>query len=375
MHPKRILLLGSYGQDNIGDKFMLETLVKNFGKFKYKIAVNSSNPQKTIKDFNIDAFSTKLLADVRKKIVLLLKADLIIFGGGTIFIEHVDYFGRKNIRPIIITLSVLIIAKILGKKVCMFAIGIGKLEKIISKILTAFSLSLCSLTIVRDKYSYKIARKLSKKKVFLGVDMIFIHKSINNTSLNNKLTNTIGITPCYWVRGDQSYRKRFVNTFIQVVSKLRSQYESKKVRFIPFQSRWGKYNDYWLSKNILKNVLNNKRMEIKVYNSPMETLKAFQGLEIFIGVRLHSIIFSIINTIPFIAISYQKKVSAMVSELGLNELIIEVDEFNWSNMKSKFENIFKNRNKYVTKLKTIRSVNHKKALIMFNKLNNWIKQN
>jgi len=370
-----IMLLGSYGQDNIGDKMMLEIMVSFLTKYDVDVVVNSTNPQWTQKLTGVNVFSTYLFKDIRKKFGYFVKSKAIIFGGGTIFIEHIDYHGKRNIRPILLSFITIVMAKVLNKKVCLFSVGIGILNSPISKFLTGIALKLSDLVIVRDKYSYRTARKYTRLNLQLGVDMVFIRKPRYVNLRNQGKALNIGITPCYWVRGNKEFRENFVTELVSSLNHLTSIFDDCKLTFVPFQSRWGKFNDMWLAKRMAKKLANTKGVTIKICDSTNKTLNSFRNFDLFIGVRLHSVIFAIINAVPFVALAYQKKVSSLVSDIGLSDLVVDVNTFKWSSLKSVIVNINKDKSKYIKNISSAARINNIKAQRMFAVLDSWVSAN
>lgn len=56
-------------------------------------------------------------------------------------------------------------------------------------------------------------------------------------------------------------------------------------------------------------------------------IKLYEDINIMIGMRLHSLIFAVQNSIPAIGIAYTPKVERFFSELDLNEFCLNVSEF------------------------------------------------
>jgi len=50
-------------------------------------------------------------------------------------------------------------------------------------------------------------------------------------------------------------------------------------------------------------------------------LKKYQELDFFWGVRLHSLIFSVLSGIPFVAVDYDPKIKGFLDILGINSSI------------------------------------------------------
>jgi polysaccharide pyruvyl transferase WcaK-like protein len=65
---------------------------------------------------------------------------------------------------------------------------------------------------------------------------------------------------------------------------------------------------------------------IDAINSRKFNIDLYRNINIMIGMRLHSLIFAIQNSIPVIGISYAPKIKRLFDDIGLREFILEVDE-------------------------------------------------
>lgn len=83
-NKSNLLILGAYGQENIGDEALLKSTLDNLDRNKFKdIFVNSMDPEKTSKLFGVKGFYTGFI----HTIIPFLKSKMIIYGGGTILVE------------------------------------------------------------------------------------------------------------------------------------------------------------------------------------------------------------------------------------------------------------------------------------------------
>lgn len=316
MQKKQVLLLGSYGQDNLGDEAILEILVDVFKSRGFGITVNSSNPVKTEKTFNINAFSTKLFCDVIKKVKYFLFADLVVFGGGTLLVEHKDYFGRITRRPLYLTSFILMISRIFKKKTVLLGVGVEAIDTRLGKLLTKFCLQISKVVIVRDTSSLKFAEAIARKKIFLGADIVFLQKPERRRTAKNNCS-MIGFAPTYWLRGSKQEKDDFI-IFQSRLLKILSKNKQNKIFLIPFNTGNGRKNDVWLCKELVR-LTGNKRIEIVVKKSPKDMFEFMRSLNFLVGIRLHACIFALLLNLPFLAISYEQKVKSLMIDFGLED--------------------------------------------------------
>ena len=84
------------------------------------------------------------------------------------------------------------------------------------------------------------------------------------------------------------------------------------------------------------------------------TIERFAGMQYMIAMRYHSIIFSIITEVPFLAIMYdlgKGKIGNLVRELGLEEFAISIDDFSAEKAARKFEGLKRDREQVVERIR------------------------
>ena len=86
---------------------------------------------------------------------------------------------------------------------------------------------------------------------------------------------------------------------------------------------------------------NSKAMIIKEDNLNCKDLKAIYSLcDFVVGTRFHSVIFSLQNQIPCIAITYGgNKGEGIMKDIGLDEFTVKIQELSFEKLQEKFENM------------------------------------
>ena len=91
-----ILVLGAYGQRNLGDEAMLVRVYKELKNDRNEIYCNSANPEETTQKYGIPSFYTGLKKDFWLKVKLFLKAKTIVYGGGSILVDlRMNPLGKR----------------------------------------------------------------------------------------------------------------------------------------------------------------------------------------------------------------------------------------------------------------------------------------
>jgi len=339
----KIMISGYYGFNNTGDEAILKSMVRAFKDKipQIKITVLSNNPLQTFQTYQVKAIKRLQLISI---MCCLRKVNLFISGGGGLL---QDSTGKG--WSILYYLGLILVAKIVKVPVMIYAQGIGPIHKRMNKLLIKWILNKVDLITVRDYPSKKILNNLGvlKPSVYVNSDPVFLlkKKNINQTMDNypyiQELINSdnrplIGIS----VREYKSNAIGSKRIFAQAADYLIENYKAKII-FFPF-----KYDeDVHISEEILS-LMKNKADVLKIRLEPEELLSILSRLSLLVGVRLHSIIFSSMANIPFIAFNYDPKVKYFVEDLGLSELLIEIDEdISLKNIQEKIEYVRENTEK------------------------------
>lgn len=339
----KIMISGYYGFNNTGDEAILKSMV---GAFKekipqIKITVLSQSPLQTSQSYQVKAINRLHLIDIMR---CLRDTNLFISGGGGLL---QDSTGKG--WSILYYLGLILAAKTVKVPVMIYAQGIGPVNKQINKKLIKWILNKVDLITVRDKPSKELLENLGvvKPSIYVNSDPVFLlkKKNINNIidrhPLIQQLINSdnrplIGVS----VREYKGNGLDSKSIFAQAVDYLVENYQAKII-FLPFKFD----EDVYSSEEILS-LMKNKAEVLKIKLEPEELLSVLSRLSLLVGVRLHSIIFSSIANIPFVAFNYDPKVKYFVEDLGLSELLLEIGEdISLKNIQEKVEYIRENNDK------------------------------
>ncbi|HCL90459.1 MAG TPA: polysaccharide pyruvyl transferase CsaB [Candidatus Atribacteria bacterium] len=339
----KTMISGYYGFNNTGDEAILKSMV---GAFKeklpqVKITVLSCNPLQTSQTYQVKAINRLHLINIMR---CLRDTDLFISGGGGLL---QDSTGKG--WSILYYLGLILAAKIVKVPVMIYAQGIGPVNKQANKKLMKWILNKVDLITVRDNSSKELLENLGvvQPSIHVNSDPVFLLKKKNfNQTINShpyiqKLIDSgnrplIGVS----VREYKGYGKDLKKIFAQTTDYLIENYKAKII-FFPFKFD----EDVHISEEILS-LMKNKAEVLKTKLEPEELLSVLSRLSLMVGVRLHSIVFSSMANIPFLAFNYDPKVKYFVENLGLSELLLETDEdISLKNLQEKIEYIRENNDK------------------------------
>lgn len=329
---KKIVISGYYGFNNLGDEAVLAGITSLLKKKEkdIKITVLSAEPQKTAELYNLNAVSRTSVFQI---LAVLAEADLFISGGGSLL---QDITGSFSV-PYYLGLAWL--AKMQGTKTVYYAQGTGPLSRKWSQKLTALTLNRFELLGVRDQGSLELLEAIGvKKEIELTVDPVFaLYDPINNNRQQIKGEIEVGISVRPWS----------VDYISELAAALNQFAEKKNIKYILFPMHQGA--DEKVSRQ-LKNRLEAESEIRDLPAVPEEALKSFSQLDLFVGVRLHSLIFALLNQIPLLALSYDPKIEGLMSEIDYLPLI-KLENLEAEEAAEKLEAIFAERYSLRKKIK------------------------
>lgn len=339
----KIMISGYYGFNNTGDEAILKSMVRAFKEkiAQVKITVLSHSPLQTAQTYQVKSINRLNLINI---ICCLRDTNLFISGGGGLL---QDSTGKG--WSILYYLGLILVAKIVKIPVMIYAQGIGPVNNLVNKKLMKWILNKVELITVRDNSSKELLENLGvvKLSIYVNSDPVFLLKrrSINyiidsypyiQELINSTNRPLIGVS----VREYRSNGPDLKRILAQAADYLIENYKAKII-FLPFKFD----EDVHISEEILS-LMKNQADILKIKLEPEELLSLLSRLSLMVGVRLHSIIFSSMANIPFIAFDYDPKVKYFVKDLGLSELLLEInEEISLKKFQEKIEYVRENNDK------------------------------
>ncbi|MFA5577687.1 MAG: polysaccharide pyruvyl transferase CsaB [Tissierellaceae bacterium] len=337
MKRVKSLIIGYYGSDNIGDEMLLKASIDLLNRvYEHpEITAITYSVMDTREKHKINGISRNKYFEIVRAIG---NSDIVIGGGGSM-LQNVT-----SNRSLIYYLTILFLATIMGKKVLLLGNGIGPLRGGFFKKITLIVLRRLDALVLRDRESYEFLRDHGLRNIYLGNDLAFTLKFDRVASQPGK----IALNLRKWVDN------REFNTVLKDFTKYLIG-KGFKVVLLPFQ----KGNDDIILGQLAKSL----DSENLIFPGPLgqeRLLNEISTSEIFIGMRLHGLIFSSMFRRPFIGLSYDPKVSIFSQEQG--QICIEnLDEISLEILIDAFEKLYGELNHYNGKLeenmKTILSLN------------------
>ena len=341
---KKVLIKGYYGYENLGDDFILYTILStlnSIGKFDVTV-VSSGDTYEGI--FNL--FSNLRCHTMRKpwkkftKLYEIVKADYWIIGGGGLFPSETS----ANYKSLC---SEIMLAKKCHTKTCMYGIDINSISKPENKDIWKKISVLTDFIVCRNQRTYQMLSDLGCANIIRSSDITFSVESNVEKTDDMSCLEKIGCKkdkyvlwaiPMPWFDNEykdeihgERYRKLVHD--IQRVANSETCSELKHV-FLPFY-----YNmDMKIIGDIVKGihgeyVVCDKNKQLSIDEKRM----LFKLAKACVCMRFHGSMFALYQCTPLVAISYSNKTSDVIKEYGLERDMIEYGIRNNADFYSEFD--------------------------------------
>ncbi|AZC14429.1 polysaccharide pyruvyl transferase family protein [Microbacterium sp. ABRD28] len=175
-NPRRILLLGTHGQHNIGDELLLETFLHELGD-DHDYVINTYDRADTAARLG-DRYLYTLIDTARDRWSLLRHlwtSELVVFAGGSILKELSAATRRPRYATLLMIWAVVLGARLAGRTpIAMLNIGVGPLRTRRGRLLARLILASVSFVTVRDAASLEMCRRIgAARRVRPSTDAVF----------------------------------------------------------------------------------------------------------------------------------------------------------------------------------------------------------
>ncbi len=291
----RALLSGYYGKGNGGDEALLATLLQMLPSHVTPVVL-SGNPKETSQRYGVEAHDRMNIPTVIKA---LRSSDAFIWGGGSLIQD-----ATSAISPFYYV-SLMALAQKMGLKTVAWAQGIGPLVRSQTKWVAQKTFAGCTQVSVRDT---KSAALLTEWKVphFLAPDPVW--------ALQSKPTPGLWDLPAPRVAVTLRSHSQLTAARLERLTQALVDFQKATQTFIillPFQ----KAQDYAIAEAIqpaLKDV-----SKILHFEEPEILKGVFRGVDMAIGMRLHSLIMAASEGCKAFALSYDPKVNRLMEDTDM----------------------------------------------------------
>lgn len=336
-----VVMSGYYGFNNTGDEAIMLSMHKNIQKLgdNYHITVLSNKPQETKEKYGIEAVYRFGVRDVFHAI---RKSDVLLSGGGSLLQDS------TSTRSLMYYLSITALAKLMRKKVMLYANGIGPVRGKRNRRLVKQVVNKADLITLREENSYEelLSMGVNPKKCFVTADPVFTMDGIGEGASRALLAKEgvpmdkplVVVSVRNWKDMD-----RFIDRFAQMCDTIVEKYD-RNIVFLGMQMP----NDITVSEKVRKK-MKQQAYILKNNHSPYEVMGIISQADFILSMRLHTLIFAARQCVPLIGFVYDPKIEYYLEKLDMPSGG-NLKEFDPEETLAYVDDVINNKEKYVAKL-------------------------
>jgi polysaccharide pyruvyl transferase CsaB len=295
MGKMRVLLSGYYGKGNGGDEALLATLLQMLPSDVTPVVL-SGNPEETHRHYGVECYNRMAFLSVFKA---LRSCDAFVWGGGSL-IQDVT----STISPFYYG-GLMALAQVMGLKTVAWGQGIGPLLHYPTRFLAHRNFAGCTHVSVRDRSSSALLSNWSIPHI-LAPDPVWALESKPVPELVDLPKPRIAVT----LRNHPQLTETRLANLTQALVNLQKETQAF-ILLLPFQ----KSEDLGIAEKIHTQLKDVSRV---ICSEDPQILKGvFRGVEMSIGMRLHSLIMAASEGSRCFALSYDPKVNRLMEDLDI----------------------------------------------------------
>ena len=304
-----VVMSGYYGFSNAGDDAILQSIHQSIqhASDEVEVTVLSNDPEETRRVYGLNAVPRFRIPSVLKT---LHKCDALLSGGGSLLQD------RTSTRSLLYYLSIMRIAKLMGKPVMLYANGIGPVDKPSNRRRVKRAVDRADLITLRDHGSAQELREMGVKNPNLHVtaDPVFtLEPAAREESL--RLLQGAGLKDgmdivAVSVR-DWPDTERFAVEAAALCDHLRRTY-GMEVLFLLMQP----HKDRTATEKV-RQAMQEPSYVLDTPCSPRELMGVLGEAKLCLAMRLHTLIFAARMAVPVLGLVYDPKVESYLEELNL----------------------------------------------------------
>lgn len=321
-----ILVSGYYGFKNSGDDALLMSIIEDLKKYKESpnIVVLSANPKETRKVYRVKSINRLNPFAILRH---MNKAGMLISGGGTLIQDS------TSTKSLWYYLAIIALAKKKKLKIMLYSNGIGPLNKKSNMERTRRTINNVDLITLRDDKSYEILREIG---VTAPPALITADPALALTGSDEKrgfeIMSKAGIPSDKSLLGISLRRCAAIKPGFEDSMAQACDYAVEKYGFYPVFLPMQASKDMAISQAVARKMRNNSSV-LECNHSVTDMLSIVKCMNMCIGMRLHMLIYSAINSIPLIGLEYDPKISSFMEYTHQN-LHIDVDDMTADGLKA-----------------------------------------
>jgi polysaccharide pyruvyl transferase CsaB len=289
------VLCGYYGKGNGGDEALLVSMLEMLPS-NVKPLVLSADPQATSKIYGVrsyDRFNSGAVVRALKE------SQVLILGGGSLIQD------ATSVRSSIYYGGIMGLAQQFGLKTIAIAQGIGPVDKPLTRWIAKRAFGSCKAVSVRDPASAALLQSWGISSV-MAPDPVWSMSATPMPEIARIASPKIAVT----LRLHPELTNDRLDTLTKALVDLQAA-TGAHILLVPFQPT----TDVDIAKQIQAEIGDNSQMVI--LSDPKQLKGLFQGVDLAIGMRYHSLIMAVAEGCKSWAISYDPKVTKLMAEVNI----------------------------------------------------------
>lgn len=340
-----VYIFGWYGSETTGDKAILKGIIDNLldinPKTKFILgSYNKSFSEKTAREIDICNTTSIYSRDFKSTYNAITQSTIVMVGGGPLM-EDFEMFNW---------LKVIMLAKILKKKVIIYGCGVGPIYSAKTKQTVENILNLSDHVLLRDSESIAFSKtnfnlnKSLKQVPDPAIDFVNRNKQPHKQGYKK----TVGLCIRNWPKiyhsnrlTNRQFNTACENLYKELVLFLEFLVNNNfNIRFISMNGV-KEDDDLEVARGLIKKLSNRGKITVAKSNlTPIETLEEIQNFDFFIGMRFHSVVFSLFTDIPTIGIDYTHsqngKIYSIMKQVNQDNYCINISKLTGATLIEKF---------------------------------------
>lgn len=316
------LISGYYGYKNIGDDSLLKAIIQNLREQKpdVSITVLSNKPKETAELYNVDSIHRY---NIFKIWHILKHTRLLVSGGGSLLQDVTSTHSYKYYS------SIIKLAMHYGAKVMIYANGIGPLLSEKNRKDCKNLLEKVDKITLRDVQSLQELENMGvQKEITVSADPAFSLNASEEGVREDKPYFVVSVRKWKGLPND------FADKLGAVCREIKGKYNITPV-FVPMQS--------WMDMDISVEIATRCGGQVApAFNKVENLIEYIKNSQFVLGMRLHTLIYSLSVNVPLVALSYDPKVDAIVHKWDCCKAF-DVKNINTSDMVKQIEYVIENR--------------------------------
>ncbi len=306
---KKIVLAGYYGMYNTGDEAILAATVGALRQARndFRLVVLSADPQGTSASYGLEAFHRMSPAGVFRA---LLRADLVLFGGGSLLQDVTSK------RSLLYYLTVLKLARILARRVMIYANGVGPVRWPTGRKMVADAVSKADIITVRDEDSARELRAMgvAGREIHVTADPVFLlEPGSREVAIATLRSHGLTGAKILWLSLRPASGETWTSSVIDLILGAKNR-GLQPVFFLMQEERDGKEASRL---NSLLEASGKPPVPIVKAPRPEDALALISEGKFLVGMRLHSLILAAMGGVPAAGVELDPKISSFLKAAGL----------------------------------------------------------